>query len=183
MLSKWTIESSDGLVAHSQGRGNLLPLYRDEILGRNGGKESGKSNVASAAALEDAVGASCFVEQWQGKDVSFVLSKDNLDAEKRIKWETSGLEGVALKLVEVLWRRDLQPLNFLNSYGDVIFNLADFLTKDDRHFSAKDECVSSVFELAMECVVFLPEERINTIRVAAAMQKIKTRLVTSNRMH
>ncbi|KAG8378338.1 hypothetical protein BUALT_Bualt08G0127000 [Buddleja alternifolia] len=81
-------------------------------------KESGSSNVVSAAPLEEGVGASSFVEQWQGKDVSFVRSKDNLDAEKRIKWETSGLEGVALKLVEGdrsarnWWRKTRPGLEF-----------------------------------------------------------------------
>ncbi|XP_057798732.1 phosphoglucan, water dikinase, chloroplastic [Salvia miltiorrhiza] len=61
------------------------------------GSENGKS---VASAVEEGVAASSFVDQWQGKDVSFHRSQDNLDGEKKIRWETSGLEGISLKLVE-----------------------------------------------------------------------------------
>ncbi|PIN06610.1 Phosphoglucan, water dikinase [Handroanthus impetiginosus] len=64
-----------------------------------GAEESENGNVVSTA-LEDSVTPSAFVGQWQGKDVSFVRSKDHLDAEKKRNWDTSGLEGIALKLVE-----------------------------------------------------------------------------------
>ncbi|KAK6115543.1 hypothetical protein DH2020_007812 [Rehmannia glutinosa] len=62
-------------------------------------EESENGNVVNAA-LEETVTTSSFVEQWQGKDVSFVRSKDHFDAEKNRKWDTSGLEGISLKLVE-----------------------------------------------------------------------------------
>ncbi|KAG8378350.1 hypothetical protein BUALT_Bualt08G0128200 [Buddleja alternifolia] len=56
------------------------------------------------------------------------------------------------------------------------------LTREDRQFSAKEQCVSSVFRLAMECLAFSPEERINMIQLVAALQKIKTKFLASNRM-
>ncbi|KAL0432167.1 UNVERIFIED_CONTAM: Phosphoglucan, water dikinase, chloroplastic [Sesamum latifolium] len=62
-------------------------------------KQSKNGNVVTAA-IEEAVTSSAFVEQWQGKDVAFVRSKDHFDAEKNRNWDTSGLEGIALKLVE-----------------------------------------------------------------------------------
>lgn len=46
------------------------------------------------------VGTSPFVEQWQGKAASFMRSNEHRDRESDRKWDTSGLEGVALKLVE-----------------------------------------------------------------------------------
>ncbi|KAG8374369.1 hypothetical protein BUALT_Bualt11G0124700 [Buddleja alternifolia] len=55
------------------------------------------------------------------------------------------------------------------------------LTREDRHISTKEECVSSVLGLAMECLAFSPEERINTMQIVAVLQKIKTRFLT-NRM-
>ncbi|KAL0391697.1 UNVERIFIED_CONTAM: Phosphoglucan, water dikinase, chloroplastic [Sesamum radiatum] len=62
--------------------------------------EQSKNGNVVTAAIEEAVTSSTFVEQWQGKDVAFVRSKDHFDAEKNRNWDTSGLEGIALKLVE-----------------------------------------------------------------------------------
>lgn len=61
-------------------------------------KESENGNVTSAS--NEAATRSAFVGQWQGNDVSFVRSKDQLDAHKKSSWATLGLEGLALKLVE-----------------------------------------------------------------------------------
>lgn len=76
----------------------LLPLdlEKEEVV--EGLNDNG-STSATIVVGTDAV-ASFFVEQWQGKAISFVHSKEQLDMEKVRKWETSGLEGVALKLVE-----------------------------------------------------------------------------------
>ncbi|KAH6767779.1 hypothetical protein C2S52_018762 [Perilla frutescens var. hirtella] len=51
------------------------------------------------------------------------------------------------------------------------------LSREDHHFSAKEQCVSSIFNLAMKCLAVLPEERINMIEAVAALQKIKTTVV------
>lgn len=61
-------------------------------------EQSENGNIVTAALEESTTSA--FVEQWQGKDVAFVRSKDHFDAEKKRNWDTSGLEGIALKLVE-----------------------------------------------------------------------------------
>ncbi|KAL3845584.1 hypothetical protein ACJIZ3_002987 [Penstemon smallii] len=62
-------------------------------------KESGNGNLVNAA-LEEGATKTSFVEQWQGNDVSFVRSKDHLDSQKKASWDTSNLEGIALKLVD-----------------------------------------------------------------------------------
>lgn len=51
-----------------------------------------------SAFLEEAT--SPFVGQWQGKAASFTRSNEHWDREKERKWDTSGLEGLALKIVE-----------------------------------------------------------------------------------
>lgn len=47
------------------------------------------------------------------------------------------------------------------------------LSREDRHFAAELECVKSIFELAMKCLAFSPEERINMMQAVAALQKFK----------
>ncbi|XP_047961854.1 LRR receptor-like serine/threonine-protein kinase EFR [Salvia hispanica] len=49
------------------------------------------------------------------------------------------------------------------------------LSRDDQYFESNEQCVSSVFDVAMKCVAFLPEERINMIEVVASLQKIKSK--------
>ncbi|KAL8482006.1 hypothetical protein ACS0TY_028236 [Phlomoides rotata] len=53
------------------------------------------------------------------------------------------------------------------------------LSSEDQHFSAKEECVSSVFDMAMNCLAFSPDKRINMIQVVAALRKIKTKVTTA----
>ncbi|GAA0164916.1 kinase [Lithospermum erythrorhizon] len=77
---------------------SLLPLGSQENDVEEDVRDNGSAvadNVPSSGS-----GATSFVEQWQGKSVSFVRSNDQHDAQKSQKWDTSGLEGVALKLVE-----------------------------------------------------------------------------------
>ncbi|CAO2831421.1 unnamed protein product [Amaranthus hypochondriacus] len=62
--------------------------------------------VDNGSAVSDNVRAdaegqtSPFVEQWQGKSVTFMRSNEHRDRESNRKWDTSGLEGLALKLVQ-----------------------------------------------------------------------------------
>ncbi|KAH9305067.1 hypothetical protein KI387_009471 [Taxus chinensis] len=44
--------------------------------------------------------ASPFVQGWQGKEISFMRSNEHSNRERERSWNTSGLEGPALKLVE-----------------------------------------------------------------------------------
>ncbi|RWW19954.1 hypothetical protein BHE74_00010035 [Ensete ventricosum] len=50
--------------------------------------------------FESEAEASPFVEQWQGRAASFMQSNDHASRETERKWNTDGLDGAALKLVE-----------------------------------------------------------------------------------
>uniref|UniRef100_A0A2N9HSU4 CBM20 domain-containing protein n=1 Tax=Fagus sylvatica TaxID=28930 RepID=A0A2N9HSU4_FAGSY len=78
----------------------LLPLElgENDDLGDNGSAVTGGGGAA--AALEEEVGTSPFVGQWQGKSASFMRSNEHRDRESDRRWDTSGLEGLGLKLVE-----------------------------------------------------------------------------------
>ncbi|KAL8482021.1 hypothetical protein ACS0TY_028251 [Phlomoides rotata] len=53
------------------------------------------------------------------------------------------------------------------------------LSSEDQHISAKEECVSSVFDMAMKCLAFSPDERIDMIQVVAALRKIKIKVTAA----
>lgn len=91
-------EGSFGLVCNwnmTSENANLVSLEAEGIekVGDNG------STTVKDIAVGGVV-SSPFVEQWQGKSISFVRSKEHLDMNKESKWDTSSLEGLALKLVE-----------------------------------------------------------------------------------
>lgn len=46
-----------------------------------------------------------------------------------------------------------------------------------REDGAKEQCVPSIFDLAMKCLAFSPDERISMMQVVTALQKIKANLV------
>ncbi|XP_052203040.1 receptor kinase-like protein Xa21 [Diospyros lotus] len=50
---------------------------------------------------------------------------------------------------------------------------ASLIEQEDPHLSAKELCVSSVMQLAMDCVKDLPRERINMKDVVATLHKIR----------
>ncbi|OIT07698.1 PREDICTED: phosphoglucan, water dikinase, chloroplastic [Nicotiana attenuata] len=78
---------------------NLLqldPFVVEEVVEK--ATDNGATIIGETAVL-DAV-TSPFVEQWQGRAASFVRSKDELDSQTNRKWDTSGLTGISLKLVE-----------------------------------------------------------------------------------
>ncbi|KAG8378352.1 hypothetical protein BUALT_Bualt08G0128400 [Buddleja alternifolia] len=81
LMMNWT---QNGWVCNLELENNGQAVEYKFVIVGNDKKEFNMGKCA--AALEEAVGASSFVEQWQGIDVSFVRSKDNLDAQKRIKW-------------------------------------------------------------------------------------------------
>ncbi|KAH9734391.1 protein kinase domain-containing protein [Citrus sinensis] len=53
---------------------------------------------------------------------------------------------------------------------------ANLLTREDRHFAAKQQCVSFVFNLAMECTIESPERRINAKEIVTELSKIRDSL-------
>ncbi|XP_073035592.1 uncharacterized protein [Primulina eburnea] len=56
---------------------------------------------------------------------------------------------------------------------------AGLLDQEDRHFLAKELCVSSVFDLAMKCLAISPQERINMIETVVILTKIKSSFLAS----
>ncbi|XP_044509087.1 probable LRR receptor-like serine/threonine-protein kinase At3g47570 [Mangifera indica] len=52
----------------------------------------------------------------------------------------------------------------------------DLLRRDDEHFSSKEECVSSVLSLALECTRESPLNRITMKEVVTRLIKIKAQL-------
>ncbi|XP_059650941.1 phosphoglucan, water dikinase, chloroplastic [Cornus florida] len=76
---------------------DLLPSvseeHGEEVRGDN------RSAVSNGSTNSEGV-TSPFVEQWQGKAASFMRSNEHHNRESERKWDTSGLEGIALKLVE-----------------------------------------------------------------------------------
>ncbi|KHG00248.1 Phosphoglucan, water dikinase, chloroplastic -like protein [Gossypium arboreum] len=85
------------IVCHWNSTGEpakLLPLgleeYRDRV------EDVGHKPTADAYEL----GTSPFVGQWQGRAASFMQSNEHHDREVERKWDTTGLKGLALKLVE-----------------------------------------------------------------------------------
>ena len=93
-----------GIVCHWDTTGESLDLVafeeeeEEEELGDVGENGSTIADTDTDADLE--VEMSPFVGQWQGKAASFMRSNEHRDREKERTWDTSGLKGLALKLVE-----------------------------------------------------------------------------------
>ncbi|GFP87620.1 phosphoglucan water dikinase chloroplastic [Phtheirospermum japonicum] len=138
---KLTWESGNNRVFRFPRKGNFNVVCkwdktneRVEILGRDGEnvekiekQESKNGNIV----LDEAVSTSSFVEQWQGKNVSFVRSKDHFDAEKNSKSDVSGLEGISLKLVE----GDRNARNWWRKL-EVVRELVVESIEDEKHLEA-----------------------------------------------
>lgn len=88
MVCRWNMTRED--VA-------LLPLGEEDMTRDDlGGKGSTNTNGATLSEAS----TSPFVEQWQGGAASFMRSNDHQNRERARKWDTSGLEGFVLNLVE-----------------------------------------------------------------------------------
>lgn len=84
------------IVCHWNKTGEAVDLlHLEEDVLDNG---SVVTDAAPDALLE--VGTSPFVGQWQGKSASFMRADDHWNREMERKWDTSGLQGLTLKLVE-----------------------------------------------------------------------------------
>ncbi|CAM8918101.1 unnamed protein product [Rhodiola kirilowii] len=90
IVCKWDSTSEDVLLSELSAQENDKNIEHEE----NGGSIS----VVSATPLE--AKGSPFVEQWQGRNASFMQSNEHGSRETQRRWDLSGLEGVALKLVE-----------------------------------------------------------------------------------
>ncbi|KAF8402196.1 hypothetical protein HHK36_013148 [Tetracentron sinense] len=90
---------------------NLLPFGTTDSKEIEGTGNNGSAILDAAPVSEG--GASPFVEQWQGRSAAFMKSNEHRDRETSRRWDTGGLQGLALKLVEGdrnarNWRRKLE---------------------------------------------------------------------------
>lgn len=98
----------------------LLPLSSEEY--DDSVDDAGHSESTSTTdALE--VEASPFVGQWQGRPASFMRSNEHHNRELETRWDTTGLEGLALKLVE----GDKSARNWWRKVHIVILLIAKFI--------------------------------------------------------
>ncbi|KAL2503504.1 LRR receptor-like serine/threonine-protein kinase FLS2 [Abeliophyllum distichum] len=67
-----------------------------------------------------------------------------------------------------------------NSINEVL--ATGLLEREDEHLFTKEQCVTSIFVLAMECSKNSPEERINMKETVAKLQKIKATFLASTRL-
>eukprot|EP00262_Sarcandra_glabra_P011298 TRINITY_DN2713_c0_g1_i2.p1 TRINITY_DN2713_c0_g1~~TRINITY_DN2713_c0_g1_i2.p1 ORF type:complete len:1245 (-),score=236.50 TRINITY_DN2713_c0_g1_i2:241-3843(-) len=87
---------------------------------------NGSASSPSAAVLEGE--SSPFVEQWQGRAASFMQSNEHRDRESERRWNTEGLDGLALQLVE----SDRSSRNWWRKLDVVRELLVGNLEKSDR---------------------------------------------------
>ncbi|ESR40314.1 hypothetical protein CICLE_v10025188mg [Citrus x clementina] len=69
------------------------------------------------------------------------------------------------------WVNDCLPISTMEVVD------ANLLSQEDIHFVAKEQCVSFVFNLALECTVESPEQRINAKEIVAKLLKIRDSLL------
>ncbi|XP_042034890.1 putative receptor-like protein kinase At3g47110 [Salvia splendens] len=54
------------------------------------------------------------------------------------------------------------------------------LSTEDQHYSAKEQCLLSIFQLAMKCLAVSADDRINMIEAAAGLHRIYTTIAAGN---
>ncbi|ESR63269.1 hypothetical protein CICLE_v10013944mg [Citrus x clementina] len=69
------------------------------------------------------------------------------------------------------WVNDWLPISIMKVID------ANLLSREDMHFVAKEQCVSFVFNLAMECTVESPQQRINAKKIVTRLLKIRDSLL------
>ncbi|KAH9670249.1 hypothetical protein KPL70_016907 [Citrus sinensis] len=73
------------------------------------------------------------------------------------------------------WVSNLLPISVMEIVD------ANLLSREDKHFAAKEQCVSFVFNLAMECTVESAEQRINAKEIVTRLLKIRDSLLICTR--
>ena len=69
------------------------------------------------------------------------------------------------------WVSNLLPISVMEIVD------ANLLSREDKHFAAKEQCVSFVFNLPMECTVESAEQRINAKEIVTGLLKIRDSLL------
>ncbi|XP_027934248.1 phosphoglucan, water dikinase, chloroplastic [Vigna unguiculata] len=91
-------------------------------------EEVGNAYDAATSSVSEKAEPSPFVGQWQGKPVSFMRSNEHRSHETHMKWDTSGLHGVPLKLVQA----DQNARNWWRKLDIVRDIIAEGLQGEDR---------------------------------------------------
>lgn len=136
MVCNWNATKEAVELMPMDSEGTVEELFNDD--GDNG------AAVNDTAALAEA-DTSPFVEQWQGKAVNFMRSNEHRNREREMRWDTSGLEGLALNLVEGdrnarnWWRKvmtyaetivNMKLNRFMPTQVSLFFSLDNGLTSD-----------------------------------------------------
>ena len=111
LVAKWNTTQEDL---------ELLPLDQAGDVEEGKSLEDNESEASDGASPLE-VGTSPFVGQWQGKSVSFMRSNEHLTHETARRWDTSGLGGLALRLVE----GDQKARNWWRKVGQLIVFTTD----------------------------------------------------------
>ena len=74
------------------------------------------------------------------------------------------------------WVSDLLP-NLVMGVVD-----ANLLSREDKHFMTKEQCMSFVLNLAMECTVESPKQMINAKEMVTRLLKPENQFVATNTM-
>lgn len=132
--------------------------------------------------------ASPFVGQWQGKAISFMQSNDHRDHETHRKWDTSGLQGLSLKLVQAdqnarnWWRKVSYFLssifsNFkLNCFLCCLFSKPAFAFKS-TFFTLKLDIVRDIISASLQ-----GEDRLEALLYSAIYLKVLFSLFIFNHL-
>lgn len=68
------------------------------------------------------------------------------------------------------WVNGLLPVSLMEVVNKTL------LSRPEKDFAAKEQCVLSIFSLAMECTMELPEKRINAKGIVTGLLKIRDTL-------
>ncbi|XAR58188.1 Phosphoglucan, water dikinase [Bertholletia excelsa] len=95
-------EGSFKIICHWNMTSEAVDVVPLDLEQNEEGVENGDDDwsLASGDATQVEIEKSPFVGQWQGTAVSFMRSNEHHSREMEQRWDTSGLEGLALQLVE-----------------------------------------------------------------------------------
>ncbi|XVF18708.1 hypothetical protein REPUB_Repub11eG0045900 [Reevesia pubescens] len=78
---------------------------------------------------------------------------------------------------EAMTMRDWVQMSLSRGMIDIVD--ANLLTREDEYFIVKENCISSIMDLALNCSAELPEERKDMKDVAATLKKIKRKFLNN----
>lgn len=85
------------------------------------------------------------------------------------------------KLTDEMFAGEVRLKYWVNqSLPNAVIEVVDvnLLVREEEHFAAKKDCISSILELALKCSAELPEDRINMKDALATLQNIKIKFLS-----